>query len=734
MITKIEIKNTATYQNETLDNLNKINFIYGNNGSGKTTITRIINNEIQYPSCKVHWKNNQKLEPVVYNSDFIEDNFGTFQNEVKGIFTLGKEEVETKQNIKVEKDTLNQLNDDLGQNSKDAEDNNQAKIDLQTKYTKEFWKIKQNFDKEKSPLLNLITGAKGSKEIFFEKVLKQSKHNTAVLETKATLEEAAKKCFVSSLEPINTLSIIDFSQIEKLEQNQILGKPIIGKEDIDIAALIKVLNNSDWVKAGTKYLSYSSGKCPFCQQELPAKYEEKLNEYFDETYENDKNSVFQLKNNYTSSFDVLIRRIQDILSLSYEQIKHDEIQENLNKLKRKRDANLVVINKKLENLSQKFSLDSVLSECNEINFLIESSNSEIEKHNEFIKNVKTEKKALEPKVWKYICNELKLQIDAYNNRKYEIDERSRQLKKTKAQKEDLKRKHELKLSDLESQQISVKPTLERINKLLADFNFTGFKLELGEDEYSYKIVRLDGTAVERTLSEGEKSFVTFLYFYNLLNGSQSSSGVVNNRIVVIDDPVSSLDNDILFIVSTLIRMMFHQVDTNTGSIKQFFLFSHNTYFFNEVTYHNGYVKNYAYYVVKKHNNISQIINKGKDNPISSSYELLWGEIRNAKQNLLNANIITIQNSMRRILEYYFQFLGGIDIKNLHKNIILKNKSDISIYRSLMSWVNSGSHSTFDDCFYVENDSTMLKQYMDMFELIFKDSGNEAHYQMMINKQ
>lgn len=734
MITKIEIKNTATYQNETLDNLNKINFIYGNNGSGKTTITRIINNEIQYPSCKVHWKNNQKLEPVVYNSDFIEDNFGTFQNEVKGIFTLGKEEVETKQNIKVEKDTLNQLNDDLGQNSKDAEDNNQAKIDLQTKYTKEFWKIKQNFDKEKSPLLNLITGAKGSKEIFFEKVLKQSKHNTAVLETKATLEEAAKKCFVSSLEPINTLSIIDFSQIEKLEQNQILGKPIIGKEDIDIAALIKVLNNSDWVKAGTKYLSYSSGKCPFCQQELPAKYEEKLNEYFDETYENDKNSVFQLKNNYTSSFDVLIRRIQDILSLSYEQIKHDEIQENLNKLKRKRDANLVVINKKLENLSQKFSLDSVLSECNEINFLIESSNSELEKHNEFIKNVKTEKKALEPKVWKYICNELKLQIDAYNNRKYEIDERSRQLEKTKAQKEDLKRKHELKLSDLESQQISVKPTLERINKLLADFNFTGFKLELGEDEYSYKIVRLDGTAVERTLSEGEKSFVTFLYFYNLLNGSQSSSGVVNNRIVVIDDPVSSLDNDILFIVSTLIRMMFHQVDTNTGSIKQFFLFSHNTYFFNEVTYHNGYVKNYAYYVVKKHNNISQIINKGKDNPISSSYELLWGEIRNAKQNLLNANIITIQNSMRRILEYYFQFLGGIDIKNLHKNIILKNKSDISIYRSLMSWVNSGSHSTFDDCFYVENDSTMLKQYMDMFELIFKDSGNEAHYQMMINKQ
>ena len=56
----------------------------------------------------------------------------------------------------------------------------------------------------------------------------------------------------------------------------------------------------------------------------------------------------------------------------------------------------------------------------------------------------------------------------------------------------------------------MKPTLDSINKLLSDFNFTGFKLELGEDEYTYKTVRLDGTPVENTLSEGERSFVTFL--------------------------------------------------------------------------------------------------------------------------------------------------------------------------------------------------------------------------------
>ena len=67
--------------------------------------------------------------------------------------------------------------------------------------------------------------------------------------------------------------------------------------------------------------------------------------------------------------------------------------------------------------------------------------------------------------------------------------------------------------------------------------------------------------------------------------------------------------------------------------------------------------------------------------------------------------------MRRIIEYYFQFLGGIDIKNLHMNEILKDKDDISIYKSLLSWINSGSHSSFDDLYYVDSDDSLLEKYL-----------------------
>ena len=114
MIEKIEIKNTATYIDETLDNISKVNFIYGNNGSGKNTISRIINFETLYPNCKIYWKSNRHLDTVVYNTDFITENFDQ-TDDIKGIFTLGKEEADTQKKIKTEKNTIEEINNTINE-------------------------------------------------------------------------------------------------------------------------------------------------------------------------------------------------------------------------------------------------------------------------------------------------------------------------------------------------------------------------------------------------------------------------------------------------------------------------------------------------------------------------------------------------------------------------------------------------------------------------------------------
>ena len=52
---------------------------------------------------------------------------------------------------------------------------------------------------------------------------------------------------------------------------------------------------------------------------------------------------------------------------------------------------------------------------------------------------------------------------------------------------------------------------------------------------------------------GERHFIAFLYFYHLVMGSQSDEGKVENKIVIIDDPVSSMDSSSLFVVASLVR-------------------------------------------------------------------------------------------------------------------------------------------------------------------------------------
>lgn len=732
MIEKIEIKNTATYINEVLDNLSKVNFIYGNNGSGKTTVSRIIREECKYPTCTLKWKNNTRLETVVYNTDFVGENFQPSQ-EIKGIFTLGKEEADTQKRIRDEKNSIEEINNKIVELTS-ALSENEDNIKNQNSKTKEkFWRIKQIFDKEKTPLVKAIAGARGKIEIFFDKVLFENKNNKSELKTKSELEETARHCYEDSSEQLPLIPNIPHNEIENIETNEILKKAIVGKEDLDIAALIKTLNNSDWVKTGMKYVSLTNKKCPFCQQTLPANLEERLNDYFDETYENDKNTVLKLQKDYSNATTNYLNNINTLLSSLHEQLNKDELKSVFTSIRKIIDSNLNNINKKLENLSQKFELKSILEYCKKIDSIIQEANNKIDEHNKFIKNIKTERQKLEPLVWKYICNELKDEIKEYSDNIEKLQTEKVKLESDKSEKNKELSEHKNILAELERKQTSVKPTLDSINKLLSDFNFTGFKLELGEDEYTYKIIRLDGTSVEKTLSEGEKSFVTFLYFYNLLKGSQNTTGITNNKVVVIDDPVSSLDNDILFIVSTLIRRLFGNISNNTSTIKQLFVFTHNAYFFNEVTYNNGFLKNQEvrYIHIKKLNNETKIKNCINEKPINSTYDNLWNEIRIAEHDKTKVHIISIQNTMRRIIEYYFQFLGGIDIKNLHTSEILKDKDDISIYKSLMSWINAGSHSTFEDLYYVESDDSMLEKYLIVFKKIFDDSGNIAHYNMMM---
>ncbi len=98
------------------------------------------------------------------------------------------------------------------------------------------------------------------------------------------------------------------------------------------------------------------------------------------------------------------------------------------------------------------------------------------------------------------------------------------------------------------------------------------------------------------------------------------------------------------------------------------------------------------------------------------------EVRNP-----NRSSITIQNTLRRIIENYFRILGNIN----HEEIISKFEGrDKQICASLFSWVNDGSHAVHDDV-YISPDESVVDRYMAVFQEIFVRTNHLSHYQMVL---
>jgi wobble nucleotide-excising tRNase len=278
----------------------------------------------------------------------------------------------------------------------------------------------------------------------------------------------------------------------------------------------------------------------------------------------------------------------------------------------------------------------------------------------------------------------------------------------------------------ESEVTSTIHTVNEINKILGLFGFSNFHLAESAETGFYQIVREDGTVVEETLSEGEYTFITFLYFYQLLKGSTEDSGMTRDKVVVFDDPISSLDSNVLFVVSNLIKEVVRDCRNGDNGIKQVFILTHNVYFHKEVTYRGGREQNKwkeeSYWVVRKLDNKSNII-PYDDNPIQTTYELLWREARNVEE----VNKATIYNSLRRILEYYFNIIGGLDYENCINEFEGEEKI---ICKSLISWINDGSHFINEDLIvYTELES--VEKYLNVFKSIFEKMGHISHYEMMM---
>lgn len=732
MIESISISAVATYDDSgvKIDDLNKVGFIYGANGTGKTTITRLLANSTapEFTKSSVIWKGGLPLPTLVYNRDFRDRNFG--KGKINGVFTLGEATNDEKKAIEKMVADLAEVKSQ-GLKKKETLDRlEKEKEKAENDFCGAAWD--DVFKKHKAAFKDAFEGVMASKVAFRDKLLVQATSNNSKLKTREELEAKAATIFGAAPVRLPLIAQIDYSRVLELEVDPIWKKKIIGKSDIDISKIIQKLGINDWVNEGRSYIS-DDEICPFCQEEtITQSFRDQLGSYFDKTFEEDTQSVKNLANEYTLASRTLVNLLNEIevkeKSKPDSKMKLELFSAMLKTVVTQIQANEKLVESKGKELSRSIELTSLKEHFEGLDNLIDSANKELKKHNKIVDNFASEKADLIAAIWRFLVEEYGASITQHTA---DLAGKQKGIDAVSDQRADLLKKYavlDAKIKEANKYVTSVQPSVDEINKTLKAYGFLNFEIVPSkEDSNQYQIQREDGSIAESTLSEGEITFITFLYFLQRAKGGLTQNSVSDERVLVIDDPISSLDSNVLFVVSTLIKNILEKVRANKGVVRQVLLFTHNVYFHKEVSYINGKAEKNAetrFWILRKKDKTSAIQSFLMENPIHNSYELLWRELQHRDRN----DGITIQNTMRRIIENYFKILGKYHYDDLIKSFA--NIEEQEICRSMVCWINDGSHTIPDDLFIQSNDDSKEK-FFAVFEKIFINTNHHEHYRMMM---
>ncbi|MBV3185280.1 AAA family ATPase, partial [Phocaeicola vulgatus] len=437
---------------------------------------------------------------------------------------------------------------------------------------------------------------------------------------------------------------------------------------------------------------------------------------------NISNQYHVIKNNISNILTSIIEKEK----ISPTKVNVELFDANIGSLIQLFHSNGEIIENKIKEPSRSLVLQSSKELITWFNDTILQTNQKIKSHNDIVNNFAKEKQQLITDIWNYIIKENKELISSFVKTKegYErgISNMNQNLTTLRQQYSTLNNEIKEKNKSITSIQASV----DEINRTLLAYGFTTFSI-VPVDEHYYQIKRENGDIANSTLSEGEITFITFLYFMQLIKGGNTPETANSNRIVVIDDPISSLDSTILFVVSSLIKEEIKKIKKGKTNILQLILLTHNVYFHKEVSFIDGRTGNSKdtwFWILRKNNNRSTIKCYEQENPIQGSYELLWNELRNKD----NISIITLQNTMRRIYETYFKVLGKHDDDYILQKFPSMQEKEIC--RSLLCWVNDGSHCVPDDYSIIPDDG-QVEKYLDVFKQVFEVTGHIQHYNMMM---
>lgn len=735
-----------TYHNVTISPT-LINFFFGKNGAGKSTIAQqILNGTGIIPATSDY-------DVLVYDRNFINHNIQEAVG-MPGVFSVSEGNIEKQKDIDAKETLLNELGIQYREKKSEQDDKIKRPAALRTTLDDGCWKATTSFRTD-FPLL--MKNKRGSKLTFVNELLSinnPKEYNVSELKTLYTT------AFGSDTTIYSTLNIVGPIAFEGIAGFDLLAKAVISSADTPFADFIRAIGATDWIRVGREKFSHAAGDvCPYCNQILPTDYEEQITSCFDAQYESDRQTLQAFKKSYELAVDAVIKTLQENTDNAFPRNDFTEYNRRFDTLLAIIELNKKKLADKISSPSTSISIENIDDELQELNEIIAKLNTAIEKNNNIISSRQAKQEECRSAVWRHMAFLVKDDIASYNTSLSTINTELQQLKAAIKKLIDDGNILKAEITEISSQIVNIDSTMNSINKKLADSGFQGFKVQKKADEPNkYEIIRDDGSPAHG-LSEGERNFIAFLYFYHKVLGRESADSTFKDRIVVIDDPVSSMDSSSLFIVSSIVRELISMC-FNNGSptkpdaprfIKQIFILTHNAFFHKEVSYDKiRYFHCVNFYLIKKSDNISTIKLCTKKDPFSkapaiihnytpvhNSYAALWKEFKE----VTSASALT--RIVRQILEYYFIQISGYEGQSLtdrilkQENIFIRQNPDGSENRDLLHSVSAMLHyigtdtQGFNDGLNYIEDSEDAEKIKETFKCIYIAMEQEQHYQMML---
>lgn len=727
--------NRATFRDVRIDQLSCVNFFYGNNGAGKSSIARAIEE-----NDGLEWRDGalpSNYDILVFNQDFISRNFSDCGS-LPGVFTVNETNVKIQGEVAEKTAQRGRLEAQREAALAERQEKSGAPAALLTEFQNACWTktaaLRAGFDRalegkrQKKSLAGAVLGEETPRE-----------HDLAALKS---LCDAA---FDASSRTYPQFVRVDKApSYGKMPGKDLLNQVVASRGETPFARFITALNASDWVREGhTHFTGAAKGRCPYCQQELPPDFEQEVAACFDRQYQQDVNDLRQFQSRYSAETDEIIRRLRANMTDVMPTIDLADYQEKLAVLEGRFEVNRRRIAEKVDRPARVVALEDTDSLLLEIGGMIDAINRKVRTNNAVVSQRRTSKENCKKWIVEHLAFVLAPEAEAYRAALARSAKELREAGDREERYRDAAAQLDREIALLNSQTVNTQAAMAGINQTLRNSGFQGFRLrERPDAPNTYEIVRDGNGEIARGLSEGERSFIAFLYFYHMTRGSMNK-GRAREKIAVIDDPVSGLDSAALAVVGRIVRDMAGACLNRTGGpVKQLFILTHNVYFHQEITYRQtGCYDRVSFYMIRKSGNRSSVklcqrqsAAGGMENynPVQSSYAALWDELREV------TSVIPAVNVMRRILESYFLRLCGYDGGELRELVLRKLKYDKVMIPTgdgqrlayLIASSLLASPSGMDGGASLVEEDGGADAYKRVFKLIFEALGHRQHYDMM----